>query len=105
MSISLLVERVDGIDENKMVPISTEILFDNVLIPIINKYNLEWIPLFKFGSSFNNEDIDFIIGELDTVLDVLDISNESHKVVMSRFKVLKEELNNINCSDVEFYIG
>lgn len=105
MSVSLLIERVDGELVKRNVPVSTQAYFKSHWLPICEIYNLSYVPLFETGFSFTGVDIPSILGELLVIKTHLDNEDSAEEYFAKRLNLLTNHLIEVKDREVEFFIG
>ncbi len=101
MSVSLIIEEVDGKKLDQLIPIATQETFDKQWLPIVKNENLEWLLLFESGSLFTQEDIPYIIDELNKFSKAL----ANNTPIEDRVQTLVSALNKLKGKKVSIYIG
>lgn len=111
MSVSLMISNAVNIEEENLnIPISTEKVFQDNWIPIIEKLNLKWIRCFQSGIELEKEDIEAVLKELDTmqVWVYENMNTDRGKQMIVRIDNLSKALIKIfkeTRNDIKVYIG
>lgn len=106
MSVALIIENIDGKEISDYFPISTQESFKKIWIPICEQENYEWIPLFETGGTFTEEDLPYILFELNRFKEICHKSSFS-KVddIISRLDLILSNLEKVKGKKITFFIG
>ena len=103
MSVALVIEKVNGVQKNDYLPLSGQHFFNEVWMPLCELYELKWVPLFKTGFTFNENDLPFIIEELRFLKEcTASLDNDKLK---DRLNILIEKLETLRGQTSSFFIG
>jgi hypothetical protein len=92
--------------KREIIPISSQSYFNDTWMMLCKKLDLEWIPLFESGFEFHQEDIPFIIGELNRLYIQCRIDLNRTEPILERIEWLLQALENLIASKIKkFYIG
>ena len=111
MSVSLMISNPINDEENNfIVPIATEKVFQNFWMPIIENLDLKWVRCFQSGIEIEREDLDFVLQDLITMQKWINIymNSEMGTQMIERLEILSKELIDIfngSRSNVKVYIG
>jgi hypothetical protein len=109
MSVALYLKKADD-GEDRVVPISTERVFEDYWQPAAQKLGLKWVPLFQTGLPIESEDIPPVLDELGQLKAEFDRtrpgSADVSDYVRERLDRLIAELSELaNNGRSEVYIG
>lgn len=111
MSVSLMISNPQTeVEESVNIPISTERVFQDYWMPIIEKLDLKWARCFQSGIEIEVEDLVPVLTDLRKIrLYVLSyMEGEQKEQIINRIDNLCEELNKIfdgRRPDIKVYIG
>ena len=111
MSVSLIISNpINKEESNFNIPISTEQVFQECWMPIIETLNLQWIKCFQSGIELEKEDFESVLKELMEIKIWLvnNINNARKKQVIERIDNLSKELIELfenTRDDLKVYIG
>ncbi len=111
MSVSLIISNpVNRREENFNVPISTEKVFQEYWMPIIDELDLKWARCFQSGIEIEKEDLEFVLKDLIDIQEwlVKNMNNERGTQMTDRLQNLCQELIGVfnnSRSDIKAYIG
>jgi hypothetical protein len=103
MSVSLYIEKINGEEKNEYLPVSGQKFFEENWMPLCELLNLKWIPLFKTGFTFNEDDLPDILEELNLLKRQCDQLNNEH--LKNRLGVLIDRLEGLRGQTTSFFIG
>ena len=103
MSVSLLIEKVNGIEQNDSLPVSGQRSFVDDWLPLCSLYDLKWVPLFETGATFNQEDLPHILEELWLMKRHRSDVNNEH--LQKRLEMLINKLETLKGQKTSFFIG
>ena len=109
MTVSLFMKTQRDGDE-RVVPISTERVFEDYWQPAARKLGLKWVPLFQTGLPLEQEDIPVVLEELEKLRTAFEkpshVPADTDEYVLGRLNLLIEELKTtVASSDLDIYIG
>lgn len=111
MSVSLLISNpINEQESNFNVPISTEKVFQDYWMPIIEELDLKWVRCFQSGIELEKEDLEFVLKDLAKMQNWINeyMNSERGGQLIERLENLCKELvdiSNDSRSDVKVYIG
>jgi hypothetical protein len=108
MAVGLLIEEINEQEVNDYTPIASEESFNKFWMPICIKEKFNWISMFSTGSSFEKEDIPFILAELK--LFKTSIENpfkllDGYMPILERVDILIQKLQELDNKSVKIFIG
>lgn len=111
VSVSLIISNPVNEEENNFnVPISTERVFQDFWMPIIEELDLKWARCFQSGIEIEKEDLDFVLkdlAEMQTWI-IINMDNERGVQMVGRIKNLCQGLECVfkeGRNDIKVYIG
>lgn len=111
MSVSLIISNPNNKEESDFnVPISTEQVFKEFWMPVIEILNLQWAKCFQSGIEIEKEDFESILKELEEIKIWIgeNMNSERGKQIIERVENLCKELivllENAR-GDLKVYIG
>lgn len=108
MSVALIIEQIDGIESGKYVPVAVQSVYDTYWMPLCENRNLKNLELISTGSSFTEQDIDVLIGELNVFRSALfsaGFPKDTLAYVDERSALLISELGHLKNHTARFFIG
>ena len=109
MSVGTLVIYRQGSADTTYLPLATESDYHAYWLPLANKNNLEWLPLFTSGISLKTEDIPYVLNELSEMqkaIAIADLSPERKEEMLERTNHLIQLLAGLDWQNVEeVFIG
>ena len=111
MSVCLMISNpVNEKEDNFYVPISTEKVFQDFWMPIIEELELKWSRCFQCGIEIKKEDLEDVLKELIKIEERINNSMDSERGIqmLERLKNLKQRLEDIfytSRDDIKAYIG
>lgn len=111
MSVSLIVSNPINKEESDYnVPISTEQVFKEFWMPVIETLDLQWAKCFQSGIEIEKEDFESILKELEEIKIWIgeNMNNERGKQIIERLNNLCKELFVLlenSRGDLKIYIG
>jgi len=111
MSVCLIISNPNNVVEEKYnIPISTEKVFQEYWMPIIEKLDLKWARCFESGIEIEKEDLEPVLRDLEEIKSWIDthMKTERGDQIIERIDNLCEQLSSIFNdvrADVKVYIG
>ena len=109
MSVALMIEKVDGNELGKYIPVSGESSFAKYWLPVIEDLKFTWLPLMQSGFPITEEDLPDVLGELRQLKQQLSNyympESDTFQYINSRLTTLLMELEALKGKKVELYLG
>ena len=105
MSVAFLIERVDGEPVNDYLPISGEVFFQEVWLPLCTTLDLKLVPQFQGGRSFDKDDLPALIKELEKLQSKVSTGLQESEFLLKRVGMLIDGLRDLEGRNVELFIG
>ncbi len=112
MTIALSIDNPISKNEKEIyIPISTENFFIKTWLPIIEKYNLKWVPLFQSGIFITKDDSKYVQKEINLLIEYCKtlsiLSEQENNHLLTRLIRLKSEISHIfNIrQNITIYVG
>ena len=109
MSVALMIEKIDGEELNKYIPVSIESFFLNYWLPVIKQMKLVWLPLMQPGFPITEEDLPDVLTDLRQLQEQLpnyySPESDQFKYMNPPLTTLITELEALEGKKVELYLG
>lgn len=106
--MAIALYKIEGkILKKEIIPISSQKYFKDIWLKFCVELNLKWVPLFESGAEFTQDDIPFILKELNDLFSFckLHYTNQSEPII-ERLIVLLKKIAEFKTSQItSFYIG
>lgn len=105
MSIALLITLKDDPEPKRIVPVATEVVFDEMWRPGYSALDLQWIPLFKSGVSVSVSKLPAVVEELAALRDWMRAQPAYEHQVERISLVIAEVSRVLDAVDPEIFFG
>lgn len=109
MSVSLMFERLNGQQSDRLVPVSTEKIFYEYWYPVIEQEGYTWLQMMAGGFTVTAANVAEVLVELRQLQAVIpryyDSSHDEYAYIMRRLALLIETLESLVGQEFEVFLG
>lgn len=108
MSVSLLIQNTRDKEKNLYFPISGQLTYKEEWIPLAERLNLIFIPLFLTGIPISKDNLESVIKEFELLMNYteqIQKDNAMYKYIYTKCGQVIEILNSFNPDSEELFIG